>query len=49
MREDSLIYILSNLVLILKQTEQNQPNLPKIKRLQKISVTIRQKILSEKH
>lgn len=35
MREDSLIPILFNLDLILKQTEQNQPNLPKIKQLQK--------------
>lgn len=31
MKEDCLIHILFNLVLILKQTEQNQPNLPKIK------------------
>lgn len=31
MRKDSLIYHLFNLVLILKQTEQNQTNLTKIK------------------
>lgn len=36
MREASLIYLLFNLVLILKQTEQNQTNLPKIKHLNMI-------------
>lgn len=38
MKEDSLINILLNLVLILKQAEKNQPNLPKTKHLQKYNL-----------